>query len=81
MLRSLRIEGHDFKQRLDLMPLFVTLCAVCGSPLEELTLFDFELGRKTELLGSHGSFVMETVVLGRDAEPFRLDIQLECHKA
>jgi len=74
LLRSLLIEGHDFKQRLELMPLFVTLRAACGSPLEELTLFDFELGRKTELVGSHGSFVMEAVVLGRDAEPFRLDI-------
>jgi len=74
LLRSLHIEGRDFKQRLELMPLFVTLRAACGSPLEELTLFDFELGRKTELVGSRGSFVMEAVVLGRDAKPFRLDI-------
>jgi len=74
LLRSLHIEGRDFKPRLELMPFFVTLRALCGSPLEELTLFDFELGSKTELVGSCGSFVMETVVLGRDAEPFRLDI-------
>jgi len=74
LLRSLLIEGRDFKQRLELMPLFITLRAACGSPLEELTLFDFELGRKTELVGSRGSFVMEAVVLGRDAKPFRLDI-------
>jgi len=74
LLRTLLIEGRGFKQRLELMPLFVTLRAACGSPLEELTLFDFELGRKTELVGSRGSFVMEAVVLGRDAKPFRLDI-------
>ena len=73
-MRSLHIEGRDFEQRLELMPFFVTLRALCGSPLEELTLFDFELGSKTELVGSCGSFVMEPVVLGRDAEPFRLDI-------
>jgi len=74
MLGSLLIEGCDFKE---LMPLFeqvVTLRAACGSPLEEFTLFDFELGRKTELVGSHGSFVMETAVLGEDVEPFGLDI-------
>ena len=45
LLRTLLIEGRDFKQRLELMPLFVTLRAACGSPLEEFTLFDFELGR------------------------------------
>jgi len=77
MLRSLLIEGCDFKQQLELMPFFkqvVILRATCGSPLEEFTLFDFELGRKTELVGSHGSFVMETAVLDEDAEPFELDI-------
>jgi len=77
MLGSLLIEGCDFKQQPELMPFFkqvVTLRATCGSPLEEFTLFDFELGRKTELVGSHGSFVMETAVLGEDDEPFGLDI-------
>jgi len=74
LLRSLLIEGRDFKQQLELMPFFVTLRAACGSPLEEFTLFDFELGRKTELVGSHGSFVMETAVLGEDDEPFGLNI-------
>jgi len=77
MLMSLLIEGCDFKQQPELMPFFkqvVTLRAACGSPLEEFTLFDFELGRKTELVGSHGSFVMETAVLGEDDEPFGLDI-------
>jgi len=76
-LGSLLIEGCDFKQQLELMPFFkqvVTLRAACGSPLEEFTLFDFELGRKTELVGSHGSFVMETIVLDGDAGPVRLDI-------
>jgi len=77
MLGSLCIEGCDFKQQLELMPFFkqvVTLRAACGSPLEGFTLFDFELGRKTELVGSYGSFVMETAVLGEDTEPFGLNI-------
>jgi len=77
MLRSLLIEGCDFNQRLELMPFFkqvVTLRAACGSPLEDFTLFDFELGSKIELIGRYGSFVMETVVLGGDAGPFRLSI-------
>jgi len=77
MLKRLLIEECDLTQRLELAPVFrkvVTLRTACGSPLEEFTLFDFELGRKTELVGSHGSFVMETAVLGEDAEPFGLDI-------
>jgi len=76
MLRSLRIEDRDLKIRLELIHVYkrvVTLRAVCGSPLESFTLFYFELGRTIELVGSHGSFV-ETIVLGGDAEPFRLDI-------
>jgi len=84
MLRSLLIEGWDLKLQLELMPLFkqvVTLRTACGSPLEEFTLFDFFFGRKTELVAGHGSFVMETIVLDGDAEPFRLDIQLERHRA
>jgi len=77
MLRSLLIEGHNFKHRLELLPVFkqvVTLRAVCGSPLVEFTLFDFELGSKTELVGAHGIFVMESIVLDADAEPFSLVI-------
>jgi len=77
MLWSLLIEGHDFKHRLELLPFFkqvVTLRAVCGSPLVEFTLFDFELGSKTELVGGHGIFVMEIIVLDADAGPFSLVI-------
>jgi len=74
LLRSLLIEGHDFKQQLEVMPFFVTLRTMCGSPLEELTLFDFELGRKIELIGDHGSFVTEIVVLDEGAGPFSLVI-------
>jgi len=77
MLWSLLIEGCDFKRQLELMPIFkkvVTLRTACGSPLEEFTLFDFELGSKTELVGGHGSFVMEIIVLGGDARPFSLAI-------
>jgi hypothetical protein len=77
MLRSLVIEECDLNQRLELMPVVnqvVTLRAVGGSPLERFTLFNFELRERTELIGSHGSFVVETVALrGRD-RPFKLDI-------
>jgi hypothetical protein len=77
MLWSLLIEGCDLTRRLALTPVFkqvVTLRAVCGSRLERFTLFDFGLGTKTELIGGHGKFVVEIVVLGENAEPFRLDI-------
>jgi hypothetical protein len=77
MLTSLLIEGCDLVQRPELERVFeqvVTLRAVHRSPLERFTLFDFELERKTELIGSHGSFVVETVALDEVAEPFRLDI-------
>jgi len=79
MLKSLLIEECDLThaQRLELTPVFrqvVTLRAVCGCPLEEFTLFDFALGRKTRLIGSQGSFVVKTIVLGRYAKQFRLDI-------
>ena len=77
MLKSLLIEGCDFKRQLELMPIFkkvVTLHTACGFPLEEFTLFDFELGSKIELIGGHGSFVMEVIVLDGDARPFSLAI-------
>jgi len=77
MLKSLVIEECDLTQRLELTPIFkkvVTLRTACGSPLEEFTLFDFELGSKTELIGGHGSFVMEIIVLDGDARPFSLAI-------
>jgi len=77
MLKSLLIEECDLTQRLELMPVFrqvVTLRAVCGSPLKSFTSFDFALGRATRLIGSQGSFVVNTIVLGRGAKRFRLDI-------
>jgi len=77
MLKSLLIEECDFKRQLELMPIFkkvVTLHTACGFPLEEFTLFDFELGSKIELIGGHGSFVMEVIVLDGDARPFSLAI-------
>jgi len=77
MLKSLLIEGCGLTQRLELTPVFrqvVTLRAACGSTLEEFTLFDFELGSKTELIGGHGSFVMEVIALDGDARPFSLAI-------
>src|SRR5258706_5634275 len=77
MLRTLLIQGFDLTQKRELIPGFkkvVILRAACGSPLKMFTLFDFALGSKIELIGSHGSFVMKNVALGRDAKPFRLDI-------
>jgi hypothetical protein len=77
MLRSLVIEECDLNQRLELMPVVnqvVTLRAVGGSPLERFTLFNFELRERTELIGSHGSFVVEPVALRGHDRPFKLDI-------
>ena len=77
MLRSLLIEGCDLRQQLALIPVLkqvVTLRAAYGSPLERFTLFYFEHGRKTELIGSDWSSVVTTVVLDADTEPFKLDI-------
>ena len=76
-LRSLLIEGCNPTQRPELIPVLegvVTQRADYGSPFERFTLFDFELGGRTELIGSDGSFVMTPVVLGEDAEPFGLEI-------
>ena len=77
MLRSLLIEGCNLTERPELIPVLkkvVTLRAAHGSPLEEFTLLDFELGKMTELIGSDGSFVVTTFVLDEDDEPFELDI-------
>jgi len=77
MLRSLLIEECDLTQRPELIPVFrqvVTVRAACGFPLKRFTLFDFELGSKTELVGGHGGFVMEIIVLDRYARPFSLAI-------
>jgi hypothetical protein len=77
MLKHLVIEEFDPTEQLELIPLFrelVILRAMGGSPLKQFTLFDFEHRRKFELIGGHGSFAVEKVVLDEDSEPFRLDI-------
>ena len=77
MLRSFLIEEFDSTEQLELIPVLkdvVTLRAVGGSPLTTFTLFDFVLGRKFELVGSHGSFVVKNVALSGDSKPFRLEI-------
>jgi len=77
MLRSLLIEECDLTQRPELMPVFrevVTVRAWCGFPLKRFTFFDCEHERETRLIGRQGKFVVETIVLGWDVEPFRLDI-------
>ena len=50
------------------------LCAVHGYPLERFTFSAIELGRKCELIGSHGGFLVEMDSLDEGAKPFRLDI-------
>ena len=77
MLRSLLIEGCCLTERVELMPVlkqFATLRAACGSPLERFTLSSIEFGRKYELIGNQGGFVVEMESLDENATPFRLDI-------
>ena len=77
MLRSFLIEEFDSTKQLELIPVLkevVTLRAVGGSPLKRFTLFDFALGRKFRLVGSHGNFVVNNVALSGNSEPFRLEI-------
>ena len=77
MLRSLLIEGWGPTERVELIPVLqqlVSLRAACGSPLESFTLSSIEFGRKYELIGSQGGFVMEMGSLDENAKPFRLDI-------
>ena len=78
MLRSLLIEECGATERVEeLIPVLkqaVALRAVCGSPLEMLTLTSIEFGKQFELIGSQGDFVAEMESLDEDAEPFRLDI-------
>ena len=77
MLRSLCIEGCDPTEPVELIPILkqvVTLRTACGSPLERFTLSSIEFGKKFELIGSQGGFVMEMDSLGEDAKPFRLNI-------
>ena len=71
MLRSLLIEHVEL---LPVLKQLVTLRALCGFPLERFTLSSIEFGRKFELIGSQGGFVLEMDSLDEDAKPFRLDI-------
>ena len=76
-LRNLLIEGFDPTEQRELMPVLrevVILRAVCGSPLEMFTFYDFALGRMIELIGTHGNFVVKQIVLHEEEEPFKLDI-------
>ena len=78
-LRTLLIQGFDLTKKRELVPVFkevVILRAVCGSPLTTFTLlnFSFAPGSKIELIGGHGGFVVEKVVLGENDKPFRLEI-------
>ena len=77
MLKSLLIEGCGPTERVELIPVLrqlVTLRAECGSPLERFTLSAVEFGRKYELIGSQGGFVVEMESLDENSKPFRLDI-------
>ena len=77
MLGSLLIEGCDPTERVELIPVLkqvATLRAMCWSPLKRFTFTAIGLGRKFELIGSQGGFVMEMSSLGEDAKPFRLNI-------
>ena len=77
MLRGLLIEGCGPTERVELIPVLkqvVTLRAECGSPLEKFTLLAIESGRKFELIGSQGGFVVEMDSMNEDAKPYRLDI-------
>ena len=77
MLRSLLIEGCSLTERVELMPVLkqlTTLRAACGSALEGFTLSSIEFGRKYELIGNQGGFVVKMEVLDENATPFRLDI-------
>ena len=77
LLRSLLIEECDPTKRVELIPILkqvFTLRAECGSPLKSLTLSSIGFGRKFELIGSQGGFVVEIDSMDENAKPFRLDI-------
>ena len=77
MLRSLCIEGWRPTKRVELIPVLKQLVihrAECGSPLKRFTLSAIEFGRKFELIGSQGGFVVEMDSMDEDAQPFRLYI-------
>ena len=77
MLNSILIEEDDLSKQLEPIPVLeevVTLHAMAGYPLESFALSHLALGRRFELIGSHGSFVVAMVVLGEGAKRFRLEI-------
>ena len=77
VLGSLLIEGCGSTEPVELIPVLeqvVTLRAVYGSPLERFTLSSIEFGRKVELIGSQGGFVVERDSLDDNTKPFRLII-------
>jgi hypothetical protein len=77
LLKRLLIERFDptkTPERILLSKEVVSLRALGGSPLRRFTLFDFEYGRKFELIGQDGSFVVIEEVLHGGAKPFKLDI-------
>ena len=76
-LRSLLIEGCSPTEPVELIPILkrvVTLRALCGFPLERFTLSAIEFGKKFELIGRQGGFVLEMDSLDENAKPFRLHI-------
>jgi len=80
MLTSLCIEGLDPTERRELIPILkevVIIRAVGGSPLKTFTLYHSMYGRKWELIGSNGTFVVKRVKLKRVVKSFKLDISLE----
>ena len=77
MLRSFLVEDFDSTVQPELIPVLkgvVTLRALTGSPLERFTLSAIEFGRKFELIGSQGGFMMEMDSLDENAKLFRLGI-------
>ena len=77
MLRSLLIEGCSPEEPVELIPVLkqvISLRAEFGSPLKRFTLSAIEFGRKFELIGSQGEFVVEIDYPDEDTKQFRLDI-------
>jgi len=77
MLKSILIEEFAPSKQLEPTPVLkkvVNLRAMAGYPLERFTLSNIAFGRRVELTGSHGSFVVTMIVLREGAKPFRLEI-------
>jgi len=78
-LQSLQIEGQDPSAEPELILIIkdiVTLRADCGSALKSFTFSRFwpEPGRRFELIGRNGGFVMKNIDLPKEAEEFKLDM-------